>query len=95
MSCNQPLGCCVPRLCTFVLWRGVPEGAVSQYVIGYAPGTFYVEDFDGDGNPDIVFAARHPCHADLLPVTGAVTRNRELALCKTYDAIGYEIESQP
>jgi hypothetical protein len=24
-----------------------------------------------------------------------VTRNRELALCKTYDAIGYEIESQP
>jgi hypothetical protein len=48
----------------------VPEGAVSQYVIGYAPGTFYVEDFDGDGNPDIVFAARHPCHADLLPVTG-------------------------
>jgi hypothetical protein len=73
----------------------VPEGAVSQYVIGYAPGTFYVEDFDGDGNPDIVFAARHPCHADLLPVTGPVTRNRELALCKTYDAIGYEIESQP
>jgi Ni,Fe-hydrogenase III small subunit len=33
--------------------------------------------------------------ADLLPVTGPVTRNRELALCKTYDAIGYEIESQP
>ena len=68
---------------------------MSQYVIGYAPGTFYVEDFDGDGNPDIVFAARHPCHS--RPVAGyrAVTRNRELALCKTYDAIGYEIESQP
>jgi Ni,Fe-hydrogenase III small subunit len=27
-----------------------------------------------------------PCHADLLPVTGPVTRNRELALRKTYDA---------
>jgi hypothetical protein len=32
----------------------------SQYQVGYASNSFYVEDFDGDGNPDIVFAQGHP-----------------------------------
>jgi uncharacterized protein (TIGR03437 family) len=30
------------------------------YSIGYEPDAFWVEDFDGDGNLDLVFAAGHP-----------------------------------
>ena len=30
------------------------------YTIGFEPGSFYVEDFDGDGSLDLVFAAGHP-----------------------------------
>ena len=45
---------------------------VAQYVIGYAPGTFYVEDFDRDGNPDIVFAQGHPDALITLPYTQIV-----------------------
>jgi hypothetical protein len=45
---------------------------VSQYVIQYAPGTFYVEDFDRDGNLDIVFAQGHPDALITLPYTQIV-----------------------
>ena len=145
MSCNQPLGCCVPRLCTFVLWRGVPEGAV--WPVPWPPVCLPDRDAEYSPNPDGTHSAlvrsdcmeevdstlRHqihrvlgrspavrevnacscngcepetialdnpvydierfgihfvasPCHS--RPVAGyrAVTRNRELALRKTYDA---------
>jgi hypothetical protein len=46
---------------------------VSQYLIGYGSATFFVEDFDGDGNPDIVFASGHPDALFTEPFTDTVS----------------------
>jgi uncharacterized protein (TIGR03437 family) len=45
----------------------------SQYLIGYGPATFFVEDFDGDGNLDIVFAEGHPDALFTEPYTDTVS----------------------
>jgi hypothetical protein len=46
---------------------------VSQYLIGYGNATFFVEDFDSDGNLDIVFAEGHPDALFTEPYTDTVS----------------------
>jgi uncharacterized protein (TIGR03437 family) len=51
---------------------GTFQIAPAQYLIGFNAQPFWVEDFDGDGNLDIVFAGGHPDALITMPYTQTV-----------------------